>query len=64
MENITIVCVDNGNTKEAEVLERDDQYMKVHVPGTELFLEFFRKSTDIPYTSKKGGLTFEWEPKN
>ena len=64
METITLVCVENDNTKEAEVIERDDLYMKVHVPGTELFIELFRQDMNTPYNGKKGGLTFEWEPKN
>ena len=32
METITITCTNNDKTKEAEVLERNDKYMKVQVP--------------------------------
>ena len=42
METITITCTNNDRTKEAEVLERTDKYMKVQVPGTQLFIEMFR----------------------
>jgi hypothetical protein len=31
METITITCTNNDRTKEADVLERTDKYMKVQV---------------------------------
>ena len=45
METITLLCTNNDRTKEAEVLERNDKYMKVQVPGTQLFIELFRDDT-------------------
>ena len=48
METITITCTNNDRTKEAEVLERNDKYMKVQVPGTQLFIEMFRHDVNIP----------------
>ena len=64
MEAITIRCTNNDRTKEAEVLERNDKYMKVIVPGTQLFIEMFRDNVNIPYTGHTAGLEFEWQPKN
>jgi|TARA_B100000035_G_C20829521_1_gene478033 hypothetical protein len=63
METITITCTNNDRTKEAEVLEQNDTYMKVQVPGTQLFIEMFRDNVNIPYTGHTAGLEFEWEPK-
>tara|TARA_B100001564_G_C20562794_1_gene634542 strand:- start:804 stop:998 length:195 start_codon:yes stop_codon:yes gene_type:complete len=64
METITITCTNNDRTKEAEVLERNDKYMKVQVPGTQLFIEMFRDDLNIPYTGRTAGLEFIWQPKN
>ena len=64
METITITCTNNDRTKEAEVLERNDKYMKVQVPGTQLFIELFRDNVNNPYTGHTAGLEFEWQPKN
>tara|TARA_S200000501_G_scaffold288065_1_gene272719 strand:- start:442 stop:636 length:195 start_codon:yes stop_codon:yes gene_type:complete len=64
METIVIRCTNNDRTKEAEVLERNDRYMKVIVPGTQLFIEMFRDDVNIPYVGRTAGLEFEWEPKN
>ena len=64
METITITCTNNDRNKEAEVLERNDKYMKVQVPGTQLFIEMFRDDLNIPYTGRTAGLEFIWQPKN
>ena len=64
METIIITCTNNDRTKEAEVLERNDKYMKVQVPGTQLFIELFRDDVNSPYIGRTAGLEFEWEPKN
>ena len=64
METITITCTNNDRTKEAEVLERNDKYMKVLVPGTQLFIEMFRDNVNIPYIGHTAGLEFEWQPEN
>ena len=63
METIVLTCTNNDRTKEAEVLERNENYMKVQVPGTQLFIELFRDDVNIPYTGTTAGLKFEWEPK-
>ena len=64
METIRITCTNNDRTKEAEVLERNDKYMKVQVPGTQLFIELFRDDVNIPYIGRTAGLEFAWEPKD
>ncbi|OUV98911.1 MAG: hypothetical protein CBD02_00315 [Candidatus Pelagibacter sp. TMED142] len=64
METITIKCTNNDRTKQAEVLQRNDKYMKVQVPGTQIFIELFRHDVNIPYTGHTAGLEFEWQPKN
>ena len=64
METITITCTNNDKTKEAEVLERNDKYLKVQVPGTQLFIELFRDDVNTPYVGHAVGLEFEWQPRN
>jgi len=64
MEMIQITCTNNDKTKEAEVVERTDKYVKVQVPGTQLFIEMFRDDVNIPYTGHTAGLEFEWQPRN
>jgi len=64
VETIVITCTNNDRTKEAEVLERNDMYMKVQVEGTQMFIELFRDDVNIPYTGRTAGLEFEWQPKN
>ena len=64
METIVITCTNNNRTKQAEVLERNDKYIKVVVEGTQIFIEMFRDDVNIPYTGHTAGLEFEWEPKN
>ena len=43
MEQIEIICTDNGKTKNAEVLNKSDKYMKVVVEGTQIAIEMFRR---------------------
>ena len=51
METITITCTNNDRTKQAEVLQRNDKYMKVQVPGTQIFIELFRHDVNtVSYT--------------
>ena len=63
MEKITITCTNNGKTKEAEVLNKNDKYVKVVLSGTQLFIELYRDDVNIPYTGRTAGLQFEWQPK-
>ena len=64
MEKITITCSNNGKTKEAEVVNKNDKYLKVVLPGTQIVIELFRDAVNIPYTGRIAGLEFEWQPKN
>ena len=64
MESIEIRCIDNGKTKIAEVLSKNDKYMKVVFEGTTITLELFRSDVNKPYIGNKSGLEFTWQPKN
>ena len=64
MEQIEIICTDNGKTKNAEVLNKSDNYMKVVVEGTQIAIEMFRKDVNKPYIGHTAGLEFTWLPKN
>ena len=50
MEKITITCTNNGKTKEAEVLNKNDKYLKVVLSGTQIVIELFRKDLNTQYT--------------
>ncbi len=63
METITIKCTNNGKTKEAEVLNKTDKYLKVVLPGTQIVLELFRDDLYSEYKGHTAGLQFEWLPK-
>ena len=64
MDSIEIYCTDNGKTKIAEVLSKNDKYMKVVFEGTTITLELFRTDVNRPYVGHKSGLEFTWQPKN
>ena len=64
MEKIIITCTNNGKTKEADVLNKTDKYLKVALPGTQIVIEMFRKDLNSEYTGHTAGLEFEWLPKN
>ena len=64
METIDITCTNNGKTKRAEVLNRNDKYMKVVFEGTTITLELFRADVNRPYIGNKSGLEFTWNEKN
>ncbi len=59
METITITCTNNERTKEADVLERTDKYMKVQVPGNQLFIEMLRADVNKHSPGRTAGLEFE-----
>ena len=63
MEQIEIICTDNGKTKNAEVLNKSDKYMKVVVEGTQIAIEMFRKDVNKPYIGHTAGLEFTWHQK-
>ena len=64
METITITCTNNGKTKEAEVLNKTDKYLKVVLPGTQIVIELFRDNLNSEYIGHTAGLEFECQPKN
>jgi len=63
METIEISCTNNNKTKEAEILQQNDKYMKVAIKGTQITIELFRKDLNTAYTGHTAGLEFEWKPK-
>lgn len=64
METIEITCTDNNKTKIAEILSKNDKYMKVVFEGTTITLELFRADVNRPYIGHKSGLEFAWQSKN
>ena len=62
MEQIKIICENNGKTAEAEVLDRSDKYLKVVLLGTNLTLELFKDNPNKPYIGHKSGLEFVYNP--
>ena len=64
MEKIQIRCTENGKIKTADVLSKNDKYMKVVFEETTITLELFRRDVNKPYTGNKSGLEFTWLPKN
>ena len=64
MESIEIRCIDNNKTKIAEILSKNDKYMKVVFEGTTITLELFRADVNRPYIGHKSGLEFAWQSKN
>ena len=64
MEQIEIICTNNGKTKTAEVLQQNDKYMKVVVEGTQIAIEMFRQDVNKPYIGHTAGLEFTWQQKN
>ena len=64
METIEITCTNNGKTKDAEVMQQTDKYIKVVLPGTQIVIELFREDLNTPYTGHTAGMEFEWQPRN
>ncbi len=64
MEQIEIIYTDNGKTKNAEVLNKSDKYMKVVVEGTQIAIELYRSDVNKPYIGHTAGLEFTWQQKN
>ena len=64
MEKIEIRCTENGKIKNADVLSRNDKYLKVVVEETTIAIELFRSDVNKPYIGHKSGLEFTWTPKN
>ena len=64
MDNITITCNNNGKTKNAEILHRNDKYLKVVLEGTQITIELFREDVNMSYIGHPAGLEFTWLPEN
>ena len=62
MESINITCTDTGLSKEAEVLNHSDKYLKVVLIDTTMTIELFRKDLNRPYVCHKAGLEFVYDP--
>ena len=64
MDQVEITCTENGKTKMADILSKNDKYMKVVFEETTITLELFRTDVNRPYVGHKSGLEFTWQPKN
>ena len=64
MDQVEITCTENGKSKMAEILSKNDKYMKVVFEETTITLELFRTDVNRPYVGHKSGLEFTWQPKN
>lgn len=60
MEQIELICIDNGKSKTADVLSRTDRYLKVAVVGTTMTIELHRTDVNKPYVGTKAGLEFKY----
>ena len=59
MKLIKIICVDNGKTKQAEILQRSAKYLKVVIVNTTVTVELFKQDfQDRNYHGQSGQLTF------
>lgn len=63
MNKIEITCTDNGKSKTADVLLKNDKFLKVAVEGTQIAIEMFRQDVNKPYIGHTAGLEFTWKPK-
>ncbi|RPG12885.1 MAG: hypothetical protein CBD92_000795 [Pelagibacteraceae bacterium TMED232] len=63
MEKIKITCTNNGKTKTADVLQKNDKHLKVVVEGTQIAIEMFREDVNKPYIGHTAGLEFTWHQK-
>ncbi len=60
MDKIEITCTDNGKTKTADVLFRNDKHLKVAVEGTQITIEMHRQDLNKPYIGHTAGLEFTY----
>ena len=61
MEKIEITCTDNGKTKTADVLFRNDKHLKVAIEGTQITIEMHRQDVNKPYIGHTAGLEFTYD---
>ena len=64
MEKIVLTCTNNGKTKDAEIIQQNDKYMKVVIEGTQITIELFREDVNMSYIGHTAGLEFTWLPEN
>jgi hypothetical protein len=64
MNKIEITCTNNGKSKTADVLLKNDKFLKVAVEGTQIAIEMFREDVNKPYIGHTAGLEFTWRQKN
>ena len=64
MDKIEITCTNNGKTKSADVLSRNDKHLKVAIEGTQITIEMHRLDVNKPYVGHTAGLEFTWQLKN
>jgi len=60
MDKIEITCTNNGKTKTADVLFRNDKHLKVAVEGTQITIEMHRQDLNKPYIGHTAGLEFTY----
>ena len=60
MDKIEITCTDNGKTKSADVLFRNDKHLKVAIEGTQITIEMHRLDVNKPYIGHTAGLEFTY----
>ena len=51
MDTIEITCTNNGKSKAAEVLNKNDKYIKCVLEGTQITIEMHRHDLNKPYLS-------------
>ena len=60
MDQVEIRCTENGKTKTADVLFRNDKHLKVAVEGTQITIEMHRQDLNKPYIGHTAGLEFTY----
>ena len=64
MDTIEITCTNNGKSKAAEVVNKNDKYIKCVLEGTQITIEMHRHDLNKPYIGHAAGLEFTWQQKN
>ena len=60
MDKIEITCTNNGKTKTADILFRNDKHLKVAIEGTQITIEMHRLDVNKPYIGHTAGLEFTY----
>jgi hypothetical protein len=61
MDKIEITCTNNGKTKTADVLFRNDKHLKVAVEGTQITIEMHRLDVNKPYIGHTAVFEFTYD---